>query len=589
MSASAASEVDVGFREKAVLEAASNVGDTPIESPAPPKTKEAENDLDAECAFVESEDDEEGVEIIAGPIDVIVTKGQSATLTLSYNGNPPPEVTWLKKDTILRDDSRYTVRVGRGVSSLTIHDVTADDSAKYTAVVRNAISAHAGFASLSVEDVPEPPSAQANLSEVGAGCVTLSWYGPAYDGGSVVTGYTVETRKVGQVEWTELVNRWHSTSYKVTGQEVGGQYEYRVKAHNIHGLSEPSKPSQPITLEGNENPNGIDGNDAANGEESEDASDDEIVDFEHSCVDFQPGDVFAQRFDMHEEVGKGRFGIVYRCSDKLSKKQRAAKIIKCIQSKEKEKVREEMSIMNALRHPKLLQLAAAFERARDVVMVMEFIAGGELFERVVADDFTLTERDVILFMKQICEGVQYMHSNNILHLDLKPENILCVRKSSHKIKLIDFGLARRFNPAEPCRVLFGTPEFIAPEIINYEPISFYSDMWSVGVICYVLLSGLSPFMGDNDAETFANITRAEFDFDDDAFSAISEGAKGFITALLINRKERRLTSSQCLQHPWLTQHEGTMNKRVIPTDKLKKFIIRRKWQACPHPPSCPKG
>lgn len=139
------------------------------------------------------------------------------------------------------------------------------------------------------------------------------------------------------------------------------------------------------------------------------------------------------------------------------------------------------------------------------------ISGGELFERVVADDFTLTEHDCILFIRQICEGVNYMHENSIVHLDLKPENIMCSTRSSHQvfisiannplrlpkinenfvflpfqIKIIDFGLARRLSSDTPVRVLFGTPEFICPEILNYEEIGFQSDMWSIGVICYVL-------------------------------------------------------------------------------------------------------
>lgn len=114
------------------------------------------------------------------------------------------------------------------------------------------------------------------------------------------------------------------------------------------------------------------------------------------------------------------------------------------------------------------------------------ISGGELFERVVADDFTLTEKDCILFMRQICEGVAYMHSQDVVHLDLKPENIMCHTRTSHEIKIIDFGLAQKLNPDNPIRVLFGTPEFIPPEIINYEPIGVQSDMWSIGVICYVL-------------------------------------------------------------------------------------------------------
>lgn len=104
----------------------------------------------------------------------------------------------------------------------------------------------------------------------------------------------------------------------------------------------------------------------------------------------------------------------------------------------------------------------------------------------MADDFTLTEKDCILFMRQICEGVAYMHSQSIVHLDLKPENIMCHNRTSHQIKIIDFGLAQKLDPNHPTRVLFGTPEFIAPEIINYEPIGTESDMWSLGVICYVL-------------------------------------------------------------------------------------------------------
>lgn len=114
------------------------------------------------------------------------------------------------------------------------------------------------------------------------------------------------------------------------------------------------------------------------------------------------------------------------------------------------------------------------------------IEGGELFERVIDDDFILTEKIVTVYMRQICEGVEYMHSQNILHLDMKPENILCVTKTGNQIKLIDFGLARRYNPKEKLQILFGTPEFVAPEVVNFEKVTYKTDMWSVGVICYVL-------------------------------------------------------------------------------------------------------
>lgn len=195
---------------------------------------------------------------------------------------------------------------------------------------------------------------------------------------------------------------------------------------------------------------------------------------------------FKSRFQVLEELGKGRFGVVYRVQETDTGRVLAAKIIKCLKAKDRTKVQEEIAIMRQLKHPKLLQLAASFEAAKEIVMVMEYITGGELFERVVADDFTLTEHDCVIFLRQICEGVSYMHKKSIVHLDLKPENIMCHTRNSHQIKIIDFGLAQKLQQNTPVRVLFGTPEFIPPEIINYEPIGFQSDMWSVGVICYVL-------------------------------------------------------------------------------------------------------
>ena len=117
------------------------------------------------------------------------------------------------------------------------------------------------------------------------------------------------------------------------------------------------------------------------------------------------------------------------------------------------------------------------------------MGAGELFERVIRDDFVLTERDCVHFVRQICSGVGYMHTQSILHLDLKPENVLCVADNSNQIKIIDFGLARFYQAGDSCRVLFGTPEFIAPEVINYDEIGYATDLWSIGVICYILYVG----------------------------------------------------------------------------------------------------
>ncbi|XP_072764137.1 uncharacterized protein [Anoplolepis gracilipes] len=509
--------------------------------------------------------------IIKDPADVIVFRGNSAVLRVTYQGRPEPTVKWLRVNRELQPDEMIKIISRDGTSCLTLDDVTYDHAGKYEVSVENSLGKERRFFSLAVEGPPEPitDKPSVNLSTDQA---TIVWRSPPYDGGRTVIGYTVEAKHAGESTWTVIAESCHSLSHTVSSAKTnfvtpGESYCFRVRAGNIHGLSDPSMESDPVRI-------------PKEGETmlQEEEEDEFEPNFAARIVVPEEGRFFNERYDVLEELGKGRYGIVKKVIEQPTGMTFAAKFVKTIKAKDREQVREEIKVMNTLRHPKLLLLAAAYENPREIILITEYISGGELFERVVADDFTLTERDSILFMRQICQGVEYMHQNKIVHLDLKPENIMCRTRTSHQIKLIDFGLAQTLKSDTPIRVLFGTPEFIPPEIISYEPIGTESDMWSVGVICYVLLTGLSPFMGDNDAETFANITRADYDLEDEAFDAISNNAKDFISGLLIKRKELRMSATQCLEHPWIAQHVATMSRVALPTEKLKKFIIRRKWQ-----------
>ncbi|XP_072880301.1 uncharacterized protein mylk4b isoform X2 [Hemitrygon akajei] len=250
-------------------------------------------------------------------------------------------------------------------------------------------------------------------------------------------------------------------------------------------------------------------------------------------------------------LGGGRFGQVHKCIEKATGLTLAAKIIKTRAAKQKEEVKNEIQVMNQLNHTNLIQLYDAFETKNDIILIMEYIEGGELFDRIIDENYNLTEMDTILFVKQICEGLQYMHQMYILHLDLKPENILCVNREANQVKIIDFGLARRYKPREKLKINFGTPEFLAPEVVNYDFVSFPTDMWSLGVIAYMLLSGLSPFLGEDDNETLNNILACKWDLDDEEFENVSEDAKEFISKLLIKEKGARISAAQCLKQPWL--------------------------------------
>ncbi|KAL2097258.1 hypothetical protein ACEWY4_006465 [Coilia grayii] len=301
--------------------------------------------------------------------------------------------------------------------------------------------------------------------------------------------------------------------------------------------------------------------------------------FSHRIVSAKPSQINNfYTINRQEVLGGGRFGQVHKCIENSSGLTLAAKIIKARSPKEKEIVKNEILVMNQLDHANLIQLYAAYESRLDIILVLEYVDGGELFDRIIDENYTLTELDTVMFIRQICEGLRHMHKMYILHLDLKPENILCISRVTNKVKIIDFGLARKYNPREKLRVNFGTPEFLAPEVINYDFVSFNTDMWSLGVITYMLLSGLSPFLGDDDSQTLNNILQCQWSFEEDEFIGISEEAKDFISKLLLINKSWRIGAAEALKHPWLS--DAALHHRL----HEKKNMCRSRRSSCVPPP-----
>ncbi|KAF6284563.1 myosin light chain kinase 2 [Rhinolophus ferrumequinum] len=304
--------------------------------------------------------------------------------------------------------------------------------------------------------------------------------------------------------------------------------------------------------------------------------------FPHRIVELRTGNVSSQ-FSMNskETLGGGKFGAVCTCTEKATGLKLAAKVIKKQTPKDKEMVLLEIEVMNQLNHRNLIQLYAAMETPHDIILFMEYIEGGELFERIVDEDYQLTEVDTMVFVRQICDGILFMHKMSVLHLDLKPENILCVNTTGHLVKIIDFGLARRYNPNEKLKVNFGTPEFLSPEVVNYDQISDKTDMWSMGVITYMLLSGLSPFLGDDDTETLNNVLSGNWYFDEETFEAVSDEAKDFVSNLIVKDQGARMSAAQCLAHPWLNnlaEKAKRCNRRLKSQILLKKYLMKRRWK-----------
>uniref|UniRef100_A0A2K6F5B4 Myosin light chain kinase, smooth muscle n=1 Tax=Propithecus coquereli TaxID=379532 RepID=A0A2K6F5B4_PROCO len=457
-------------------------------------------------------------QIIQFPEDQKVRAGESVELFGKVAGTQPITCTWMKFRKQIQESDLIKVENNENGSKLTILAARQEHCGCYTLLVENKLGSRQAQVNLTVVDKPDPPAGTPCASDIRSSSLTLSWYGSSYDGGSAVQSYSIEIWDSADKTWKELAT-CRSTSFNVQDLLPDHEYKFRVRAINVYGTSEPSQESE-LTVVGEKSEEPKDEVEVSDDDEKE-------PEVDYRTVTVNTEQKVSDFYDIEERLGSGKFGQVFRLVEKKTRKIWAGKFFKAYSAKEKENIRQEISIMNCLHHPKLVQCVDAFEEKANIVMVLEIVSGGELFERIIDEDFELTERECIKYMRQISEGVEYIHKQGIVHLDLKPENIMCVNKTGTRIKLIDFGLARRLENAGSLKVLFGTPEFVAPEVINYEPIGYATDMWSIGVICYIL---------------------------------------------------NRLDCTQCLQHPWLMKDTKNMEAKKLSKDRMKKYMARRKWQ-----------
>ncbi|XP_075285892.1 striated muscle preferentially expressed protein kinase isoform X4 [Opisthocomus hoazin] len=277
-------------------------------------------------------------------------------------------------------------------------------------------------------------------------------------------------------------------------------------------------------------------------------------------------------YDVHEEIGRGAFSYLRRVTEKSTRLDFAAKFVPG-RTKAKQSARRELHILSQLDHERIVFFHDAFEKKNAVIMVMELCAEEELLDRMARKP-SVCESEVRSYMRQVLEGICYLHQHHVLHLDIKPENLLMADSSSEQVRICDFGNAQELTPDEPQYCKYGTPEFVGPEIVNQSPVSSVTDVWPVGVIAYLCLTGISPFVGENDKTTLMNIRNYNVAFEERMFQGLTREAKGFVIKVLVNDRLRP-NAEQTLEHPWFkTLAKG----KVISTDHLKLFLSRRKWQ-----------
>lgn len=267
---------------------------------------------------------------------------------------------------------------------------------------------------------------------------------------------------------------------------------------------------------------------------------------------------------------RGKFAAVRKCTHRVTNVEYAAKFIRKRRRSmdQRREILHEVAVLRLAERTqsaRIVRLHEVYETPQEIAIVLEMAAGGEL-QRVVDSQDGLQEAEAVQVMRQVLEGLIFLHDHNIAHLDLKPQNMLLTGNYPDcDIKLCDFGISRVIRSGIEVREILGTPDYVAPEVLSYEPISLATDIWSVGVLAYVLLSGYSPFAGDTKQETFCNISQCTLNFPDELFEGVSEAARDFIRTTLQTDPGCRLSARQCLEHPWLSFKQSFLIDSMSPT------------------------
>ncbi|XP_058743083.1 calcium-dependent protein kinase 17 [Vicia villosa] len=290
----------------------------------------------------------------------------------------------------------------------------------------------------------------------------------------------------------------------------------------------------------------------------------------------RPMEDVKSTYSIGKELGRGQFGVTYLCTHKTTGKQYACKTIakrKLVNKEDIEDVKREVQIMHHLTgQPNIVELIGAFEDKQSVHLVMELCAGGELFDRIIAKGH-YTERAAASLLRTIVQIVHTCHSMGVIHRDLKPENFLLLNKDeTSPLQATDFGLSVFYKQGEVFKDIVGSAYYIAPEVLKrkYGP---EVDIWSVGVMLYILLCGVPPFWAESENGIFNAILKGHVDFSSDPWPSISPAAKDLVRKMLNSDPKQRLTAYEVLNHPWIKEDgeapDTPLDNAVL--NRLKQF------------------
>eukprot|EP00581_Thalassiosira_minuscula_P004670 CAMPEP_0183746236 /NCGR_PEP_ID=MMETSP0737-20130205/66651_1 /TAXON_ID=385413 /ORGANISM="Thalassiosira miniscula, Strain CCMP1093" /LENGTH=392 /DNA_ID=CAMNT_0025981923 /DNA_START=514 /DNA_END=1692 /DNA_ORIENTATION=- len=290
---------------------------------------------------------------------------------------------------------------------------------------------------------------------------------------------------------------------------------------------------------------------------------------------------FDSEYKRGKRLGAGAFSIVIDATKKGTTNSYAVKSMDKSKMTKQDSIalQDEIQILNELRHNNIIRLYNIYSEAKHFFLVTEKMNGGELFDRIVAKTF-YSEKEARDVVKILFEAIDYCHDNQVAHRDLKPENLLLLSKDDDsQLKIADFGFAKK-APSENClTTMCGTPGYVSPEVLSDVAYGTKSDMWSLGVIIYILLGGYPPFTHDNNRMLFHMIRKGQFEFHEDYWGNISDDAKDLIKCLLTVDPSKRISANDALKHKWIVQDGNVLKDSVVNLSELRVFNAKRKFKA----------
>ncbi|XP_025423040.1 obscurin isoform X6 [Sipha flava] len=514
------------------------------------------------------------------PQKLPVEPDKPADLMCLAVGVPKPLVQWFKNDIVLTESHRIKMLEDNdGRSILRLDPATELDLGIYKVVARNKFGQTTARARLVLAHPPGPMEAPI-VQEYSDTEILLRWDHPKYDGNSPILCYQLEIRE-NESEWELVAKNIDHEFWLMQNLRAYTNYEFRLTAMNriawgpvgpasavvrthfpdAQKLKVPSAMLnlQIITESGRE----IIGDEPRNNLD---------YSLEYKPIEWaeQPP---IEKYRFISEIARGRFSVILKGINTTNDSIIVAKLLEITPDTEK-RVTHEFNVLKTLKHERIAFLIEAFklENAPVAVFIQEKLQGADILTYLSTKE-QYSEQTVATIITQVLDALQYLHWRGYAHLDLQPDNIVMASVRTIQVKLIDFGCAQKVSKLGAVVGANSVLEFTAPEILCDEPAYPYSDIWSLGVIAYTLLSGMSPFSGSNDTETRQNITFVRYRFEY-LYKDLSQEATRFLMLLFKRTPTKRPSAEECHEHRWLLPTEYMIKKRdktMFNSYKLQHF------------------